>query len=1850
MKLLQPLAHLVNAHLRPRRRAVRLALGAALAAALAAGGAAHAQRGPILNTYPQAGEQNVWPGTTINLSFDRAMDDASVEAAFSLQPNAVVRMRAVDDKHQTFTFEPLEPLAVGTKHTAAIAASVRDARGTVVIADPLTWSFTTGVDNAQMSFGWSSLPLQFLSPGGQRRIAVQPGYPRVTLDATLYAVDEAGLVARLAAVERSQSGGKEQTIDVTGLTEVERWQSHVDTSDGNQALILPKSVGAGAYVIDVGSPRLGHAKGLLLVTDYGLVAKRGLDGLTTWLTKVPAGVPTGGAALAIYDGAGANIGASTTDVDGLGLFAATLPASYVVARVGDQFTVLGLSGTWQSGGFWWGWRGGIAAPDGGGGGGSTAGLARQAGHIHTDRPIYRPGHTVHWKASLRAITLDGYRVLDASTPVTVTIRDAGGNMVQRARHASDAYGSVAGDLALDPDASRGSWSIEVSTAAQTFYGRFQVEDYVKPDYEVTVATDRPWYVQGDNATVTVGARYYFGQPAAGAEAVIRAYYGWGWRNSGQAPIATFNATLDADGKASVTIALPAEAANQLIAFEAEVTDASRRPVVAETSAMVYPAAFDLTLETDRYGLKVGEALAMTLHARDHDGKGVAGVKTTVALMQWDTDRQVVRRTVTATTGADGTAPVRFEGLIEGWYELQATATDAGGHAVTGYGWAWFYDNARPWYWWGSEIELRLDRATYQPGETAQLLIKSPVTTTALVTIERDAVHTSMIVPVSGATTVALPISADYAPNAFVTVSLWRNNADRGGYNRAEGRLLTSSIQLVVPAEDKRLRVAVVPDSATHAPGDEGRFTLRVTDAAGRPVKAQLSFALVDKAVLALAKDTSGSLFDAFWTNWAQTVGTFDSLQPTQGYGGPEAVDGGAPGRGGSQPPMAPSPDDKNRDAADTTPAPRRNFPDTAFWKADLETNDAGEVIVSLTLPDSLTTWVGIARAIAVDARVGEAKAEVTVSKAVQADLALPRFAVQGDRFAVDVIGRNYARPNGPLAGRTTLDAPSLVQLDPGARDVSLPYNTTQSTRYSVVASQVGEAPVHAALTTDAGDDALELPLPIVPFAVPDRFVRAGAAESAKAIESFDVPFNAQPDASSVEIRLAPGVAASILDGVDALIGYPYGCVEQTMSRMMPNAIVARMIKDLGIEAPEVSAKLPEYMTVGLQKLYGFQNADGSWGWWGGATENYYGRPTYLTAYVLHGLVLARDAGFDVDGAVLDRGFAWLTANAADETDARLRSYAAFVLANAGRGDVDFTLKVFADRGAFEPFARAMLVLALDRLGRGAEADVALDELIRQADVSGADAFWPMVTNKSPWGYPEWDGYQWRTMASAQKYTATALQALIARRPMDPLAIKAAHWLMGHRDGAGWYTTHDTAFAILGLTDYAIARGELQSAYDWTVALDGRTVGGGHVDATNITKQIPPIKLAGAAIAPGAHQLTIEKRGAGALYYTVVGQMALYYDGFAETKAAGLGIDLSRTYTPLRTEGKPEGAASGDWAVGDIVNVHVELSTKEDLSYIMIADQLPAGLEALNDALDTESKRVPDGQEGPWRWRWWGYERKEIRDQGVTFFATYLPAGTHGYDYAARAITPGEFSARPAEAYAMYRPEVWGRSASAKVAIATARVAERPALTGDFDRDCRLTAFDASLVADRWASGAGRDVNGDGRTSVADIALAASHAGAQCGQAVAPPPAPSGDVALHAAYPTANVGDTATLPITVEGATAVGAVELTVRVPSGWRFIGVDAGDRLHGATVLAAPDAGTVRVAAFATADGTSGSALLTLTLQRVDGEGDGLAVTGAEVTTAGGRPYTVTVDGEVVTTPVKPSYHAFLPSLTVMR
>ncbi len=1800
---------------RPRAQTIVAAAAVAAFIALAAGVVVtRAQPRAIVSASPYPGSTYVSAGASIGLTFAQDMNRASVEAAFTVSPAVTGELRWVSDRE--FYLIPRNPMALKALYEARLGTGALDSAGRAILTGPYAWSFTTWETDPQIRFSYG-VPIQLVTPASGRGVPVQVGYPRLDLDVVIYRLDEPGFVRRASGLQ----SGDGAVIDVTGLPVHASFNTFVDSFDKSGEITFPTGTPPGLYVVEASHLRVKSARSLVVFSDFALVGKVGLSELTFWATTVPGGQPAPGASVRVYDKTGSLLGNGATDEIGGATFPRNPAATFAAATSGGQTTMLGLESPWLSQRTYWWWDGNYVSQP-----------PTHVGHVHTDRPIYRPGHTVHWKATLRALTADGYVLPAPSAPVTITIRDTGGNMVAQSAFAPDGFGSITGDLPVGPDASLGTWQIETAIGGTLLHGQFEVAEYVKPDFAVTVDTDNNWYVTGDQATVTVQADYYFGQPVAGGEVTLRLFQAAYWRGGGT-EVATYKGVADADGSWSVDLPVPGPSWDgEPYVFEAEVVDDSRRPVFAEAIATVYNADVSLSVQPERYGVDAGQPVRLHISTTDHDGKPVPNRDVTVTANTWvccdGRYREQIRRTVG--TDKDGLATLDLD-LPAGWFYLDSQTIDRKGRVVQQNAYAWVMDQRYPWYW-NEGLEVTADRDHYAAGDTARLLIKSPVTTTALVTLEREDVVEELIVEVAGATEVEIPIRADMAPNVWVKVHVWDARENSGyGESQAEARLITAETNLLIDAADRRLNVQVTSDRSTYEPGNPAVFTLRVTDAAGAAVDAQVSLAVVDKAVLALKADTSGDIFDGFWSARSDTVSTYDGLRPSDWYGYPERDRAGAgpPGAAGT-PTMAASPTQGSPDDEEpSTASPRREFPDTAYWASSLETGPDGTVQVTLNLPDTLTTWKALARAVTRTTQAGQGSAELLVTKAIIADPALPRFAVQGDTFALDVLARNYTA--GELEGSVAIDTPGLTQLDPGAQTLALPVGQTRFARWSVVASEIGLHTLGASVTTAAGSDSIELPLEIQPFSIPERFVRAGSTQ-AVATEAYTVPFNAVPEGSSVDLYLAPGVAAGVLQGVDDLIGYPYGCVEQTMSRLMPDAVVGRLIQELDIAPPDSLAELPAMIALGLQKLYGYQNPDGGWGWWHGDSR------LFTTAYVLHGLTLVGEAGETVDPAALARGFAFLEAAVASppegpDADDNVLAYGQYVLALGGRGQPEALQRLYARSARLDSFSLAALAVALHDTGLNAEAQAALTTLESRAVQAGSTAFWPFAEQDALW-----KPYYWYTMASQEKNTAMALGALAKLRPGSALAPKAARWLLEHRNGGGWRTTQATSYAVLGLTDYLIASGELQSDYTWTVSVDGSELARGHVDPTNVTDAMPPISLAAAAVAPGIHTMTFAKEGTGTLYYTSVTNLALYHEGFAAAEPAGVGITVSRDYQPIKGRTGPDG-----WHVGDLVNVRVTVDVPDEMWYLIIEDPLPAGLEALNDALDTESGRVPPADPGDW-WRWYGYERKELRDDRVTFFSTYMWPGKHTFDYAARAVTPGTFSVRPAEAYAMYRPEIWGRSASDQFEVATQALAKRPGLAGDFDRDCRLTAFDAAMVAHAWTDGVGRDVNDDARVDAADIALAVSRAGASCGDGVALPDISAATIGLEL---RSVAGDGSTFEVVAHPNSAtvnLAALDVSLTLPAGSRVASFHAGPALAGAALIGPiGKTGTARLGAYLLDGVEIGDPTVLLTFTLADGTGE-MAVSCAVLASDRGAEHHVTFAGATVSPEPGPLERVWLP------
>jgi uncharacterized protein YfaS (alpha-2-macroglobulin family) len=223
---------------------------------------------------------------------------------------------------------------------------------------------------------------------------------------------------------------------------------------------------------------------------------------------------------------------------------------------------------------------------------------------------------------------------------------------------------------------------------------------------------------------------------------------------------------------------------------------------------------------------------------------------------------------------------------------------------------------------------------------------------------------------------------------------------------------------------------------------------------------------------------------------------------------------------------------------------RRDFPDTAYWHPGVVTDAEGQAVVSLTLPDNLTRWRALARAVSLDTRVGETMTAITVTQDLIVRPSLPRFLIQGDVARLRAIAHNYL--SCEVTATTELSASGLVLLDADcgptgchSPPVSLPPGGTITRDWSAVASELGAGSVLARLRTDAGGDAVELPLPIHPFAVPEVTSRAGQVEH-EITETVYLSATAIPGATHMEIGLSSSIALGLLDGLEYLISYPFG--------------------------------------------------------------------------------------------------------------------------------------------------------------------------------------------------------------------------------------------------------------------------------------------------------------------------------------------------------------------------------------------------------------------------------------------------------------------------------------------------------------------------------------------------------------------------------------------------------------------------------------------------------------------------------------------------------------------------------------
>ncbi|MGD8996876.1 MAG: Ig-like domain-containing protein [Anaerolineae bacterium] len=1654
----------------------------------------------IVGTNPRDGEQNANSHRPFQIVFNAPIDAGSVMPNISMtppiSPARVYTYFSLYDNtfHLDFGAEP------STNYEVRIGPDITDPYGNPT-GQELTVRFRTAPLDPWVQL---DVPGMIGTYDAYQPAQIPIGYVNVNrLNLRLYRLElEDYLDAQERFWERQMPGVLLRDWSVAVEAPLNKMQHNLValTEDGGQ-------LEPGLYMLELGAPGVDfepwlHRK-LLSVSRYNLTLKTSQDGVWAWATDLATGQPADGMALRVQQADRELTDPVTTFWEGVAHFKLERVDRYRLYVVSEDPYVLGGAG--------WEWEQGISPWDFGFGGGYDERAYRA--YLTTDRPIYRAGQTVYFRGVLRAEDDAKYRLFTELAGTQVRIYDAEGEEIYDELLLLDEFGTFHGELTLDEGATLGQYHIEGSIASDrpTYHATFTVAAYRPPEFEVVATPQDEELASGQGTRADVDVSYFFGGPVAGAEVEWRVlstpyrfepqpfgrytftdedspwicWWCWWQEPPQREPILTGSGVTDARGHLSINIPTEVMTGGQKLTVEATAYGKDGQAISGRSDTIVHRGDFYVGLAPQRYVGQAGEPFGVDVVTVDWDAERLPDEELDVEVYrrewintfvedergggrwEWEAEDTLVH-TDSIATDENAEGELSFTPEEGGSYWVVVTGRDAQERLVRTSTWVWV-SGADDVAWRRDNedrFDLISDKATYVPGETAEILIPSPFEGEqwAWITVERGGMLQQEVRRLeSNSAIYRLPITAEHAPNVYISAVVVKGPdvtqpvaAHKVGYTA-----------LTVEPVEQTLDITVTPSTEQAEPGDTVFFDVEARDHSGEPVEAAFSLDLVDKAVLSLKPREEGdTIMETFYGRRGLGVSTASGLVLSVNRILLKQVDelddiarqGLGIGGGGAEaemaeealPAMAPAADGMERAAGEGQPPGielRERFEDTAFWDATVMTDASGQAAVEIELPDNLTSWVFRAVGVTKETEVGEEIAELLVTKPLLVRPATPRFFVVGDRAQLAALVSNNTGAEQQV--EVTLQAEGLTLEGSAGQTISIADGAEVEVTWWVEVEDVPYADVVMRAEAGGYADAARPRLTTGPegtllvhrYAAPEIVGTGGQLTDEDArTEAIALPPKYDDRQGELSVRLDPSLAAGMVDGLDYLEHFPYECTEQIVSRFLPNVLTYRALQELELSDPELEEKLPGLVEEGLSKLYQRQHSDGGWGWWyKGEGESY----PHLTAYVVFAMDKAREAGFEVEQSAIERGLGYLRSQLTTARDlksyreANQQAFMLYVMAEAGEAAraSEHTGDLYENRGKLSHYGRAFLALTLRLIEDGsgtqdARIDTLLSDLQNAAIISATGAHW------------EEADYDYWAMNTDTRSTAVILDALARLDPENNLTPNVVRWLMVARRDGIWETTYETAWALIALTDWMRVTGELKGDYDYAVWLNDEMVAGDRVTPETVGE---PIKLEVAVaelLAETSNRLTIGRGpGEGRLYYTAHLRVYLPVE---EIEPLNRGVIVSRHYSdPDCTEGLkcPEVETV---EVGDVVQVRLSIIAPHDLYYVVVEDPLPAGAEAIDPSLATTSLvdqrptllREARSEYGRALYRWWWnwYSRSEMRDDKVVLFADYLPAGTYEYTYTFRATRPGEYQVIPTNAREFYFPEVFGRGAGRLLTI------------------------------------------------------------------------------------------------------------------------------------------------------------------------------------------------------------------------
>jgi uncharacterized protein YfaS (alpha-2-macroglobulin family) len=913
-----------------------------------------------------------------------------------------------------------------------------------------------------------------------------------------------------------------------------------------------------------------------------------------------------------------------------------------------------------------------------------------------------------------------------------------------------------------------------------------------------------------------------------------------------------------------------------------------------------------------------------------------------------------------------------------------------------------------------QLEIVPDKKIYSPGDTAKLLIKSPVARgTYLVSVERDGVLEQRTVDLAGtASTVDVRITEDHVPIVYVFVSTAvgrtappADGPDAPDFGKPRG--YSGLVELPVQTASRTITLSIANEKASYLPGTDATVTLKATKG-GQPLPgAEIVLVAADRGVLDLIDYRIPNPIDFFYSrgNFPDKVAHFDSRDLLMDPVTWKANDLPGGDEKGEEAPAAPG------------VGVRKNFNPTAVFRTGLVTGKDGTVSVRFKLPDLLTTFRSTAVAVKDDA-FGIAEGEILVQNPINVRTALPRRMRVGDAATAGVVLTNIdGRAHTVTVG---ISVQGLQVKGDTKKTVSLKAGDTAEVAFDLNAPAEATAKLAFSVDSDILRERLEDSLAVSdPHLTESVTIVGKTGDQAK--EALIVPssFLGVPE-EGLYLSIDSTIASSLAGAIHFLDVYPYDCLEQVTSKLFARVLFPMLS---GAGAADLTA---------VQR---FANTDGGFSYWDDPAprrSNY-----YVTLRVAHLLAAAKDKGMKIPpGIDVAAMLSYLDTNWEHLRSTYLQAYALYVLTRYGKDESERVDSLAQQGDQIGVFGYGFIGLAYDAMGDSQSAQAVLTRLKNFVRVGTRTVTLVGTVN-------DWLWYGGDLQAKA------LLLMLYARlQPDSQLVLGLANDLLASNSTGYWQNTSNAGWVLQAFSEIVTRGNEANADFTASVKLGSTELAKNRFrgfSRSPFLKQVTAKDLAAAVArergrsAPNGTllPLTLGVAGKGTLYYTAELRTAMLASA-ADARDEGIGIAAEIL------DDKGAIVTGTDLGLGKVYTMRVVFYSSKDRNYLAIRAPMPSGAEPIDGSLLTSQVvRPPAGSDQgggdtgdgggdnadqgyTGDYGEFGYTT-HIYDDEVRFYFDQLDRGKHEVTFLFRTTTPGVYPTPPTTAELMYQPEVFGRT-------------------------------------------------------------------------------------------------------------------------------------------------------------------------------------------------------------------------------